>query len=63
MALSLLFERSWQPWEVAEDWKQANVHPGFKKSKKVDLEIYRAVTKRGDGCGRGGRQPPGLCEE
>ena len=42
--LSINTERSWSTGEVPEDWRKANVTPGFKKGKKEDLGNYRPVS-------------------
>jgi len=41
--LSITFERSWRTGEVPENWRKANVTPGFKKGKKEDTGNYRLV--------------------
>ena len=41
---SMIFEMSWQPGEVPEDWKKANVTPIFGKGKKEDLQNYKYVS-------------------
>ncbi|CAM4584870.1 unnamed protein product [Lepidochelys kempii] len=42
--LAIIFENSWRPGEVPEDWKKANVVPIFKKGKKEDPGNYRPVS-------------------
>lgn len=32
--LTIIFERSWRPGEVPEDWKKANITPAFRTDKK-----------------------------
>lgn len=41
---SIIFGRSWQPGQVTEDWKKANVSPIFEKDKKEDSGKYRVVS-------------------
>jgi len=38
------FGRAWQPGEVAEDWRKANVAPTLKKGNKKDLGNCRLVS-------------------
>ncbi|KFQ43221.1 hypothetical protein N333_03133, partial [Nestor notabilis] len=42
--LSIIFERSWQPGEVPDDWKKGNATPIFKKGKVGDPGNYRPVS-------------------
>ncbi|KFP33183.1 RNA-directed DNA polymerase from mobile element jockey, partial [Colius striatus] len=42
--LSIIFEQSWRTGEVPEDWRKANVTPGFKKGMKNDRGNYRLVS-------------------
>ncbi|KAK4828647.1 LOW QUALITY PROTEIN: hypothetical protein QYF61_000295 [Mycteria americana] len=42
--LSTIFEKSWQSGEVPGDWKNGNIAPIFKKSRKQDPGNYRAVS-------------------
>ncbi|KFP50064.1 hypothetical protein N323_05702, partial [Cathartes aura] len=39
--LLIIFEQSWLPGQVPDDWKKANVIPVFKKDKKEDPGNYR----------------------
>ncbi|KGL75218.1 hypothetical protein N309_13708, partial [Tinamus guttatus] len=41
---SIIFERSWRPGEVPEDWKKAKVTPVFKKGKREEPGNYRPVS-------------------
>lgn len=34
--LMIIFDRSWQSGEMAEDWRKVNVTPVFRKDKKED---------------------------
>ena len=42
--LSIIFDRSWQPGEVLEDGKKADVTPVFKKGKREDPGNCRPVS-------------------
>ncbi|KFQ30023.1 hypothetical protein N331_07976, partial [Merops nubicus] len=44
LPLSIIFAKSWQTGEMPEDWRKANVTPGFKKGKKEDPGNYRPVS-------------------
>lgn len=37
--LAIIFERSWQPGEIPEDWKKANGTSLFKNGKKEPQEL------------------------
>ena len=39
--LSAIYQSSWLPGEVSEDWRLANVTPIYKKGRKEDPENYR----------------------
>lgn len=41
VSLLIIFERSWQSWEVPRGLKKASVTPIFKKGKKDNPENYR----------------------
>jgi len=42
--LSIIFEKSRLPGEVAADWKKGNISPIFKKGRKEDLRNHRPVS-------------------
>uniref|UniRef100_A0A8B9F9F3 General transcription factor IIF subunit 2 n=1 Tax=Amazona collaria TaxID=241587 RepID=A0A8B9F9F3_9PSIT len=42
--LSIIFEKSWQPGEVPDDWKKGNITPIFKKGKMDEPGNYRPVS-------------------
>ncbi|KAK4827027.1 hypothetical protein QYF61_013161 [Mycteria americana] len=42
--LSIIFEKSWRPGDIPEDWKKANVTPIYKKGLKEDPGNYRPIS-------------------
>ncbi|KAJ7417354.1 RNA-directed DNA polymerase from mobile element jockey-like protein [Willisornis vidua] len=42
--LSIIFEQSWEPGEVSDDWKLANITLIFNRGKKEDSGNYRPVS-------------------
>ena len=40
----MVFEKSWQPGEVPDDWKKGNVTPIFKKGRKDEPRNYQPIS-------------------